>query len=190
MTKLPRLAAIGIAALTGLFASTASAQTSGEVSPRFVDGDLYGCQYTFATLLNDTTYSRGEQVQANGSVSLMINEGSGVRLLIWVVKLGIGDIGLQPDEPISSIYLTSGYQTNLDDAFLFDQSDTPGFYMAGFFFEEASLAAFTKLAEQSLFTVGYTIGDGKTGQTFDLALRQDEKNQYFDCVGALLEELN
>ncbi|REJ46857.1 MAG: hypothetical protein DWQ53_09870 [Microcystis flos-aquae DF17] len=115
----------------------------------------------------------------------------GVLIPVWVVKLGIGDVGSTvKDRPISSIALVAGYETTANDTFRFAPSDD-GYFLAMIDMSgDAGLNAYLEFAEHGRFNIVYTIGEGRSSRPFEVLALDDAADEFMECTDALLERIS
>jgi hypothetical protein len=156
------------------------------VAPKIAEGRLEGCQITFDVPHQDWTYSRGEWVQAAGSLSLMRFED---RRLTALLKLGLlGLEGSEDNTAPATAFLVTDFATNAEEQIVALDADAPGYRLFGFDLRERTGAAVFGTASTGTFRLGYTVAEGRTAELFDVQLSQAQTADFRRCVTVLLEE--
>ena len=159
-----------------------------QVSPKYMDGRLTGCEVAFDNYLRDTSYLQAAPVHVAGSWAVHNWPDRG----FWgMLKLGVTPLaGTTAGDTLapSDAYVIVDYASNKADRKFAIDSDMAGFKLFGFDAagEQTMLAIVAPNSGE--FTVAYTFGEGRVPTTFPVVLSDHEADSYSRCLNALLAE--
>ena len=137
--------------------------------PRMVGGKLSGCQYVFTAVTQDWVYRKGQYLKVDGSVGLMLINGTlGSTLKVVVNEISIDRQGVllfTPAPPSRSYLLGADYSTNLNGLVQAGASDTPGALFSVF-----SIGSTLKLLTEAVDTKKITIAFNRAEGSSDILL--------------------
>lgn len=157
------------------------------VQPKFRDGTLNACEIVFDNYFVDRNYLNGTPVHVAGSWAFThFAENNSV---YGMLKVGVTPNGRDAIGPTDA-YVITGYDTNKADQTVNIDSETAGFRLFGFDFTgEQTMMALMGPSVDGRLKVGYILGEGRSPQTFDVVLNGDQTQQYAECVGALIRNI-